>query len=142
MRVSSSSMPPAAGADPLRSLDPVQRQAADRFLQGLGGGGIDAVAADVDGDGRREVVLLWMLRGAAGAGHATLTVLAGAGRLWRDAASLALGGRVERISEVEQGGVVRVATRVPRDGGASAAPSATRLQRLRFVAGRLLPAPE
>lgn len=130
-----------AGADPLRALDPVQRHAADRFLHRLGGGGIDAVAADVDGDGRLEVVLLWMLRGAAGAGSATLTVLAGAGQLWRDAASVGLGGCVERISVVEPGGVVRIATRVPGANDACATRTATRPQRLRFVAGRLLPAP-
>lgn len=125
-------------ADPLAALDAAQRRAVELFLRRQGGGrSVDALTADLDGDGRSEVVLLWRLLGPASCWSA-LTVLAGAGQQWRDAASAALAGRGERLAI--EGGVVHVDTQVrdPDDPGADVA--ARRVQRLRFAGGRLLPA--
>lgn len=131
-------------ADPLSRLDAAQRRGVQEVLRknsrrGEGDAQADAVeAADIDGDGRPELVLLWTFLGPTFA-WSRVTVLSQGSGGWRDVASADVNGQAERMRVQGREIAIETLTLGPRD--ARCCPSVRRVQRLHWRGGRLVAAP-
>ncbi len=132
----------AATPDPLATLDAGQQRAVREHLKSLarpGEGDAEAsavVTADLDGDGRSEMVLWWTFYGPTFA-YSGLTVFAGPPR-WRAAGRADLTGIVERVA-VERG-VIRVDAKTLGPNDARCCPTKAVVGRYRWSAGKLVKA--
>lgn len=127
--------------DPLARLDAAQRRAVDAFLDrtarpGDGAGQADQVElADLDGDGRPEVVLLWTFLGPT-YWHSHVAVFAQAGNAWRERGKFDVAGMPQKMSI--DGRVVRIDTLVLGPKDPRCCPTVAKVQRLQWTAGKLV----
>jgi hypothetical protein len=135
--------PAAAQPDPLARLDASQRRVVQQFLRksatdGTSGASAFAVElADIDRDGKAEMVLLWTaFFGNSSASQITLFTPRGTG--WREAGSTDVWGYVERLSL--EGAVIRIDTLMPGPKDARCCPSLKKVQRVHWEGGKLFSA--
>lgn len=133
-------VPAQAQPDPLARLDTAQRRAVEQFLAKHsapreGTGQADQVElADLDGDGRAELVLLWTFLGPTFA-WSRVEVFKPGPKAWASAASADAWGQVERMQVV--GAEIRVHTLMPGPKDARCCPTLKKVQTLRWSAGKL-----
>ena len=132
----------AAFTSTARAIDQKAADAAvNKFLaaqKALGGGQDDAqsmnsVIADLNGDGKAEIVLLWVTLGPTYSSNA-LTVLADAGKGFAEAASLPLTGQADKVAVKD--GVMLVDLKVLAKKDPLCCPSISKQEKFRWMGGK------
>ncbi len=144
--------PAVATPNPLAKLDPAQRRVVQQLLKkrqapGEGQAQADSVElADIDGDGKPDIVLLWTLLGPTFASSSVTLVsrlmppsrAGGDAGGWRETARADVFGQAVRLRVQGREIVVDTLTLGPKD--ARCCPSVRQVQRLRWLDGRLVAA--
>ena len=133
--------PAWAQDDPVARLDAPQRAAVQKLLDresrpGEGSAQANQVElADVDGDGRPEMILLWTFLGPT-YWRSQVTVFQPQGAAWRERASTPAWGMVERMTV--QGREIRIATLMLGPSDPRCCPTRKAVQRVRWAGGKLV----
>lgn len=129
-----------AARDPLAGLTPEQRRAVQAFLKGKSRPGEgdaaadDAIAADLDGDGKPELTVRWTFFGPTFA-YSGLAVFSAAAGSWRLAGESPLTGIVDRMSL--EGRVIRVDAKTLGKNDPRCCPTKAIVERFRWAGGKL-----